>query len=54
MPDTYQARNGKHYFVLKAGDHQFIGYFETYSAASAMENRVASVITNARSRVENT
>jgi uncharacterized protein len=39
--------NGKHYFNLKAANHQVIGTSEIYEAASGMENGIASVKSNA-------
>lgn len=50
--DRRQAKNGKHYFVLKAGNHQIIGQSEMYNSTAAMENGIASVMKNARSKVE--
>jgi uncharacterized protein len=41
------AKNGQHYFVLKAGNGEAIGKSETYTTESAMENGVASVKKNA-------
>ncbi|WFS62195.1 YegP family protein [Pseudodesulfovibrio thermohalotolerans] len=41
-----EAKNGKPYFVLKAGNHQVIGKSEMYSSKSAMENGINSVKTN--------
>jgi uncharacterized protein YegP (UPF0339 family) len=48
--DRYErkvAKNGAPYFVLKAANGQAIGHSEMYSSASAMENGIASVKTNA-------
>lgn len=41
------STKGDPYFVLKAGNGQQIGKSETYSSASAMENGIESVKTNA-------
>lgn len=40
-------KNGKPFFVLKAGNGEPIGKSETYSSESAMENGMKSVKTNA-------
>ena len=41
------AKDGSHYFVLKARNGQVIGTSEMYKAASSMENGIASVKKNA-------
>ncbi len=41
-----ESKKGEPYFVLKAANGQVIGKSEMYSAASAMENGIASVIKN--------
>ena len=41
------AKDGSHYFNLKAANNQVIGSSEMYSGSSAMENGIASVKTNA-------
>ncbi len=41
------AKDGSHYFNLKATNGQVIGASEMYSSASAMENGIASVKKNA-------
>lgn len=41
------STNGKHYFVLKAGNHQVIGNSELYESASGRDNGIASVKKNA-------
>ena len=41
------AKDGQHYFVLKAANHQVIGKSEFYKAAASMENGIASVKKNA-------
>jgi len=44
---------GKHYFVLKAKNHQVIGTGEAYSGAAAMKKGIRSVATNApKAKVE--
>lgn len=45
--DRRTAKDGSPYFVLKAKNHEIIGKSEMYSSASAMENGIASVKTNA-------
>lgn len=42
-----QAKNGKHYFNLKATNGQVVGTSQMYDSAAAMENGIASVMTNA-------
>ncbi len=44
-----EAKNGKDYFVLKAGNHQEIGRSEMYESKAAMENGIASVQKNGTS-----
>lgn len=41
------SSNGKHYFVLKAANHQVIGNSEMYESESACENGIKSVMSNA-------
>ncbi|GAA0527793.1 YegP family protein [Chitinophaga japonensis] len=41
------ASNGKHYFVLKAGNGQVIGSSEMYESTSGRDNGIASVMKNA-------
>lgn len=41
------AKNGQHFFVLKAANGETIGKSETYTSESAMENGIASVKKNA-------
>lgn len=51
--DRRKAKNGKDYFVLKAGNHQMIGQSEMYESAKAMENGIKSVQKNgAATKVE--
>lgn len=45
--DRRTAKSGEPYFVLLAGNKQEIGRSEMYSGASALENGIASVKTNA-------
>jgi uncharacterized protein YegP (UPF0339 family) len=40
------STDGKHYFVLKAKNHEVIGTSQRYSSASAMEDGIASVKSN--------
>lgn len=42
-----ESSNGKHYFVLKAGNHEVIGKSQMYESAKSMENGIASVKKNA-------
>lgn len=37
------AKNGKHFFVLKAGNHQVIGVSETYNTEGACGKGMAAV-----------
>lgn len=41
------SSNGKHYFVLKAGNHEVIGTSEMYESEAACDNGVKSVMSNA-------
>lgn len=41
------AKNGKHYFNLKAGNGQIVGTSQMYEAENGMINGIASVIKNA-------
>lgn len=41
------AKNGKHYFSLKAGNGQVIGSSQMYASKDGMENGIASVKKNA-------
>ncbi|MCL6274672.1 YegP family protein [Muricauda sp. 2012CJ35-5] len=45
--DRKTAKDGSPYFNLKASNGQVIGASEMYSSASAMENGIASVKSNA-------
>lgn len=45
--DRLEAKNGKHYFNLKAGNGQIIGTSQMYADASGMENGIESVKSNA-------
>ena len=42
-----EAKNGKPYFIIKAGNGQEIGRSQMYSGNSGMENGIKSVGTNA-------
>ena len=42
-----ESKNGKPYFVLKAGNHQVIGNSEMYETARARDNGIRSVTKNA-------
>ena len=45
--ERLEAKNGKHYFNLKAGNGQVIGSSQMYADASGMENGIQSVTKNA-------
>lgn len=45
--DRLEAKNGKRYFNLKAGNGQVIGSSQMYEDASGMENGIESVKKNA-------
>lgn len=50
MDERYEkreAKNGKPYFVLKAGNHEIIGVSEQYESDTACDNGIASVKNNA-------
>ncbi|MDX1583603.1 MAG: YegP family protein [Thermoanaerobaculia bacterium] len=49
--DRKQAKNGEHYFVLKAKNGQVIAQSETYKKPASMENGIASVKKNANAAV---
>jgi len=42
-----ESKSGEPFFVLKAANGEVIGTSEMYSSNSAMENGIASVVTNA-------
>lgn len=42
-----EAKDGQHYFVLKAANNEIIGKSEMYTTKAAMENGIASVKENA-------
>jgi hypothetical protein len=42
------STSGKHYFVLKAANHQVIGTSEMYDSESACDGGIKSVIGNAK------
>ncbi len=45
--DRLEAKNGKHYFNLKAGNGQIIGTSQMYEDKSGMDNGIESVKNNA-------
>lgn len=45
--DRKRSSNEKHYFNLKAANHQIIGTSEMYESTAAMENGIESVKKNA-------
>ncbi|MEM7280914.1 MAG: YegP family protein [Pseudomonadota bacterium] len=50
--EVRKAKNGKDYFVLKAGNHQVIGTSEMYNSGSSCSNGMKSVGKNAKAKVE--
>ena len=42
-----EAKDGRHYFSLKAANHQIIGQSQMYKSTSGMENGIESVKNNA-------
>ena len=42
-----ESSNGKHYFVLRAGNNEVIGTSEMYNTAGSRDTGIASVKTNA-------
>ena len=45
--DQKTNSGGKHYFVLKAANHQVIGNGQSYSSAASMKKGIKSAQTNA-------
>lgn len=45
--DRLESKSGQPYFTLKAANHEVIGKSEMYSSASARDNGIESVKTNA-------
>ena len=45
--DREEAKNGKHYFTLKAANGQVIGKSQMYESIAGMENGIESVKKNA-------
>lgn len=43
-----EAKNGKPYFNLKAGNHQIIGTSQMYSSVAARDNGIRSVMENGK------
>lgn len=41
-----ESTNGKHYFVLKAKNHQIIGQSQLYNDTAGMDNGIQSVMKN--------
>lgn len=50
--EVKKAKNGKDYFVLKAGNHQVIGTSEMYNSGASCNNGIKSVGKNAGAKVE--
>ena len=46
--DRKQASNGKHYFNLKAANHQVIGTSQMYASTRSRDGGIASVKTNGK------
>ena len=46
-----EATNGKHYFVVKAANHQVIAQSQQYKTKSGCEGGIKSVIKNCQSEV---
>lgn len=44
--DRKTAANGKHYFTLKAGNHQVIGTSQMYGTEASRDNGIESVTKN--------
>lgn len=44
--DRRVAKDGQHYFVLKAANNEIIGTSEMYKSKSSMENGIQSVMKN--------
>ena len=44
-----EAKNGKHYFVLKAANHQVIGKSQMYATPRSCESGIASIKKNSAS-----
>ena len=45
--ETKEQKNGKPYFVLKAGNHEIIGKSEAYESDAGCKNGIQSVMNNA-------
>jgi len=45
--EVKDSTNGKHYFVLKAANHQVVGQSQMYDAKSSAESGIESVMNNA-------
>ena len=50
--ETKEAKDGRNYFVLKAGNGQVIGQSQMYKSESGLTNGIASVQKNADSEVK--
>lgn len=48
--DRLNAKNGKHYFNLKAANHQIIGTSQMYESAQSCETGIESVKANGASK----
>ncbi len=46
-----ESTNGKHYFTLKAANHQVIGTSQMYASSAARDSGISSVQTNGPSAV---
>lgn len=47
--DRIDSKDGKHYFVLKAGNSKVIGKSQMYTTKDSMENGIESVKSNVKS-----
>ena len=50
--EVKEASNGKHYFVLKAANHQVIAQSQQYKSEASCQGGIKSVIKNAQSKVK--
>lgn len=50
--EVKEAKDGRKYFVLKAGNGQVIGQSQMYKSASGLKNGIASVAKNCGSKVK--
>ena len=48
--DKKASKNGKHYFNLKAANHQVIGTSQMYATEKALNTGIKSVMTNGKTK----